>query len=90
MEDAYVIGIRLALENGVSAGIAAIAADLGRLDLAIATTTENLQRLRTMAGVELPRPAPQRAAVASAADAEPDQVRMRQRVCRQRGFATMR
>ncbi|HEX3350112.1 MAG TPA: hypothetical protein VHS58_18640 [Acetobacteraceae bacterium] len=74
MEDAYVIGIRLALENGVSAGIAAIAADLGRLDLAIATTTENLQRLRTMAGVELPRPAPQRAAVASAADAEPDQV----------------
>ena len=50
MEDAYVIGIRLALDNGVSAGIAAIAHDLEGLDGAIAATTAHLSQLRTAAG----------------------------------------
>jgi hypothetical protein len=57
MEDAYVIGIRLALENGVSAGIADIAADLARLDGAIAATTAHLQQLQSLSGgIELPVP----------------------------------
>jgi hypothetical protein len=56
MEDAYVIGIRLALDDGVSAGIATIAGELAALDAAIATTSVNLERLRDFArSVEMPR-----------------------------------
>lgn len=49
MEDAYVIGIRLALDNGVSAGVSAIRDDLLKLDRAIATSTERLRQLQTVA-----------------------------------------
>jgi hypothetical protein len=49
MEDAYVIGIRLALDNGVSAGVAAIRDDLAKLDRAIAASTANLRQLQTVA-----------------------------------------
>ncbi len=45
MEDAYVIGIRLALENGVSAGVATIRQDLSSLDGQIASSVTALQRL---------------------------------------------
>jgi hypothetical protein len=50
MDDAYVIGIRLALEDGVSAGVASIAADLTMLDRAIASTEAGLARLQRIAG----------------------------------------
>ncbi len=49
MDDAYVIGIRLALDNGVSAGVAAIGQELAALDTQIATTALNLQRLTEIA-----------------------------------------
>ncbi len=45
MEDAYEIGIRLVLENGVSAGVAALQRDLATYDLALAATSV---RLRTV------------------------------------------
>lgn len=45
MEEAYVIGIRLALDNGVSAGVASIRQDLGALDQTIATTAAHLSDL---------------------------------------------
>jgi hypothetical protein len=48
MEDAYVIGIRLVLENGVSAGVAAIGRDLAAFDRALAATTGNVQSLRDL------------------------------------------
>src|ERR1700722_16696175 len=37
MDEAYTIGIRLALDDGVTASIAAIGADLARLEQAMAT-----------------------------------------------------
>jgi hypothetical protein len=46
MEDAYEIGIRLVLENGVSAGIAVLQNDLAAYDRALTATTG---RLRTVA-----------------------------------------
>jgi hypothetical protein len=46
MEDVYEVGIRLVLENGVSAGIAALQDDLAAYDRALAATTG---RLRTVA-----------------------------------------
>ena len=49
MEDAYEIGIRLVLENGVSAGIAALQNDLAVYDRALAATTGRL-RAMTEAG----------------------------------------
>lgn len=71
MEDAYVIGIRLALENGVSAGIAAISSELASLDAAIAATTSHLERLQTLArSTEIPRQ--RQSPDASAAPAQPD------------------
>ena len=45
MDDAYEIGIRLVLENGVSAGIAALQHDLAAYDRALTATTG---RLRTV------------------------------------------
>lgn len=48
MEDAYVIGIRLGLDNAVSAGIATIRTDLMALDRAIAGTTANLRQLQNV------------------------------------------
>lgn len=46
MIEAYEIGIKLALQDGVSEGIAAIRRDLGPLDLAIAQTTLRLNQLQ--------------------------------------------
>jgi len=50
MEDAYTVGIRLALDDGVSAGIAVINGELAALDRAIAGTTMGLERLRMFGG----------------------------------------
>jgi hypothetical protein len=50
VEDAYTIGITLALDNGVSAGVAAIGQDLARLDRALGNTTAGMQRLQEVAG----------------------------------------
>jgi hypothetical protein len=49
MIDAYTIGITLALDNGVAAGIASIRRDLAGLDAAVAVSTANMQRLRDLA-----------------------------------------
>ena len=46
MDDAYTIGITLALENGVSDGLAIIRRDLQALDLAIAHTVGGLAEMR--------------------------------------------
>jgi hypothetical protein len=43
--DDYVIGIRLALDNGVSAGLASIRADLATLDKSVAASAEGLRSL---------------------------------------------
>ncbi len=53
--DDYVIGIRLALENGVSEGLASIRADLASLDAAIAHSAQAIQALNTLS---LTAPAP--------------------------------
>lgn len=45
MEDAYEIGIRLVLENGVSSGIAALRDDLAAYDRALMVTTGRLRTL---------------------------------------------
>jgi hypothetical protein len=45
MEDAYEIGIRLVLENGVSSGIAALKDDLAAYDRALMMTTGRLRTL---------------------------------------------
>lgn len=62
MIDAYTIGIRLALEDGVSAGIAAIRQDLAILDRAIASTAAGLVALRRLG---------QQASIITHGDAEP-------------------
>lgn len=51
MEDAYVIGIRLALENGVSAGLATVTADLSAIDAQVAKTEASLRRLAAVAAI---------------------------------------
>ena len=50
MLEAYEIGISLALQDGVSAGIALIRRDLAALDRAIAATSQNLAQLQAQAG----------------------------------------
>ncbi len=62
MIDAYEIGIRLALENGVSEGLAKVRQDLAMLDQAVAATARGLAQLHAVAGgavsgagAELPR-----------------------------------
>ena len=50
MIEAYEIGISLALQDGVSAGIALIRRDLETLDRAIAATSQHLTQLQTQAG----------------------------------------
>lgn len=66
MEDAYLIGIRLALDNGVSAGVTVIRQDLAALDRAIAHSTAGLRQLQTLASQttaaslgQMPRPSVQ-------------------------------
>lgn len=60
MIDAYTIGITLALDDGVSAGVAAIARDLAALDRAIDAGTLRLTKLRQVAdgAVSVMRPPP--------------------------------
>ena len=53
--DDYLIGIRLALDNGVSEGLNTIRADLAVLDRAVANSAEGLRALTTMA--PFPQPA---------------------------------
>ncbi len=48
MIDAYTIGITLALDNGVAAGIAAIRQDLAALDRAIASSTQGFLAMRRL------------------------------------------
>lgn len=55
MEDAYVIGIRLALENGVSTGLAAVRTDLAAIDAQAARTEQSIRRLMALAATQ---PAP--------------------------------
>jgi hypothetical protein len=50
MDDAYEIGIRLVLENGVSSGIAALKDDLAAYDRALTATTGRLRTLSQAAG----------------------------------------
>jgi hypothetical protein len=49
MNDAYTVGLTLALEDGVSAGIETIRRELGALDRAIVVSTANLVRLQEVA-----------------------------------------
>ncbi len=49
MEEAYLIGIRLALDDGITAGLKAIEGELATLDTAIATTIAHLAHLQSMA-----------------------------------------
>ena len=51
MDDAYEIGIRLVLENGVSSGIAALKDDLAAYDRALTATTVRLRTLSLLGGV---------------------------------------
>lgn len=53
MEEAYTIGITLALENGMSEGLAVIRRDLGALDVAAGATSVGLSRLVAQAGAAL-------------------------------------
>lgn len=48
MDDAYVVGIRLALDNGVSAGVTMIRHDLQELDKALAVSMNGLLRLQSL------------------------------------------
>jgi hypothetical protein len=60
MEEAYVVGIRLVLENGISGGLSSIGRDLATFDRALAATTGNLQALRDLgAGLAMPAAAGQ-------------------------------
>ena len=45
MQEAYTVGIKLLLENGVSPGLAVIGQELARADRAIAATQAGLERL---------------------------------------------
>ena len=58
MIEAYEIGISLALQDGVSEGIAVIRRELATLDQAIAATTSNFARLQQVAGAAPRAPAP--------------------------------
>lgn len=68
MIDAYTIGIKLALEDGVSAGIAAVRRDLSLLDHAIESTSvelqalgrlgEHISQIRSEPGTPPPKPTP--------------------------------
>ncbi len=70
MIDAYEIGIRLALENGVSAGVAEIHRDLAALDLAISHSAAGLISLRQLgAGLSPPDHGP--TSLAAAAQPKP-------------------
>ena len=61
MDEAYTIGIRLALEDGASAGIAMLRRDLAALDRAMTVSMGGLERLRergSAVGRALPPPPP--------------------------------
>ena len=74
MEEAYTIGIRLALEDGVSSGIEAVSAQMATLDRAVAVGMAGLERFRALGAAGLrPVAEPVRAArgVQEAAGAMP-------------------
>ena len=56
MDEAYTVGVRLALEDGVSAGIAAMTADMAALERVTAAGLVGLDRFRTL-GAAMGRPA---------------------------------
>jgi hypothetical protein len=70
MEDTYEIGVRLVLDNGVSAGMAALRDDLAAYDRAVSATTGRLRAVREV-GRELMAPVrvPEMAAVPHSATA---------------------
>ncbi len=70
MIDAYEIGIRLALDNGVSEGLATIRHDLNVLDAAIAHSAAGLIALKQLAG-GMPVPATTHVAVPAAQPSVP-------------------
>ncbi len=87
MEEAYVIGIRLALDNGISAGLAGITTELATLDRAIAGTTESLRLLSMLSPATqaaagqtpiTPQPAPATPAPPSDAPLPPSHLPQRQ------------
>ena len=72
MIDAYEIGIRLALENGVSAGVAEIHRDLAALDAAIGHSAAGLISLRQLgAGLSPPDHRPSSLAAAAQLKTKP-------------------
>ena len=56
MIDAYTIGVTLALEDGVSAGLAELGRELATLDGAIRATSAGLDRLRNTTAELHPNP----------------------------------
>ena len=72
MPEAYEVGITLALQNGVSAGIELIQRDLAVLDRAIAVTSSNLAQLQAQAGTNGNRHLTQPASPQSDATPQPD------------------
>ena len=80
MLEAYEIGISLALQDGVSSGIALIRQDLSALDRAIAATAQSLSELQKQAGqppaspsISSPHPTSDTRPSASLTAQEPDQ-----------------
>ena len=53
MEEAYTVGIRLALEDGVSSGIEAVSAQMATLDRAVAVGMAGLERFRALGAASL-------------------------------------
>lgn len=72
MEDAYVIGIRLALDNGVSEGVAAVRGELAALDRAVTASAAQFAALRRAAASVLLPAAPTAGAEAPALPKVPE------------------
>ncbi len=72
MEDAYVIGIRLALDNGVSEGVAAVRGELAALDRAVTASAAQFAALRRAAASVLLPVAPTAGAEAPALPQTPE------------------
>jgi len=68
MEEAYTVGVRLALEDGVSAGIAAVGAEMAALERVTAAGMAGLERFRAL-GAVVGRPAAEAARAVDALSA---------------------
>ncbi len=53
MDEAYTVGIRLALEDGVSSGIEAVSAQMATLDRAVAAGLAGLERFRALGAASM-------------------------------------